>query len=185
MRLLRLLILLAAIGPLLTNAQTPSQDSLPGLSLSESSSSDSLYKSIFCFFQQDSLPKLTIEADFRTLIRKKFSDNYQPATLAFSVNGLDYKEQIELRLRGKSRRRICIFPPLKLKFPETLLDSLGLDSHFNTLKLVTHCQNSVINEHMILREYLAYRLYNQLTDKSFRVQLVEITYVDTGRKGNH
>jgi hypothetical protein len=34
----------------------------------------------------------------------------------------------------------------------------------------------------LLKEYLAYKLYNVLTDNSFRVQLLDIKYIDTGKK---
>ncbi|MGD2122729.1 MAG: hypothetical protein PVJ76_13335, partial [Gemmatimonadota bacterium] len=47
------------------------------------------------------------------------------------------------------------------------------------LKLVTHCRDSDRYEQNMLEEYLAYRLYNHLTDISFRVQLARITYLDT------
>jgi hypothetical protein len=47
------------------------------------------------------------------------------------------------------------------------------------LKLVTHCHDWDTFEQNVLEEYLAYRIYNQLTDVSFRVQLVEITYLDS------
>jgi len=54
----------------------------------------------------------------------------------------------------------------------------------NKLKLVTHCHDWDTFEQNVLEEYLAYRIYNQLTDVSFRVHLVEITYLDTGGKGD-
>jgi hypothetical protein len=34
----------------------------------------------------------------------------------------------------------------------------------------------------VLKEYLAYRIYNLLSPESFRVRLIHMTYVDTGRK---
>lgn len=37
-------------------------------------------------------------------------------------------------------------------------------------------------EQYLLKEYLVYRLYNQLTEKSFKVRLTRITYVDSVKK---
>src|SRR5690606_2571982 len=38
-------------------------------------------------------------------------------------------------------------------------------------------------EQYVLKEYLAYRLYNALTDKSLRVRLARVTYRDSRRRG--
>lgn len=37
------------------------------------------------------------------------------------------------------------------------------------------------NEQYVLREFLAYRLYNLITPESFRVRLLRVTYVDRGQ----
>ena len=51
------------------------------------------------------------------------------------------------------------------------------------LKLVTHCRKgSTTYSQAVLSEHLAYRIFNLLTDASFRVRLMRITYVDTDRK---
>jgi len=42
-----------------------------------------------------------------------------------------------------------------------------------------HCDDSSRYEQTVLREYLAYTLLNTLTDLSFRVRLLQITYVDS------
>jgi hypothetical protein len=47
------------------------------------------------------------------------------------------------------------------------------------LKLVTHCRDRDSYEQNVLEEFLAYRIYNVLTEVSFQVQLVRITYVDS------
>jgi hypothetical protein len=52
----------------------------------------------------------------------------------------------------------------------------------NKIKVVTHCTTGKNNDLIVLKEYLAYKLYNILTEKSFRVRLLDITYIDTGKK---
>ena len=51
------------------------------------------------------------------------------------------------------------------------------------VKLVTHCRSSRSYAMIVPREFLTYRILNTLTDISFRVRLMRITYVDT-KKGN-
>jgi hypothetical protein len=90
---------------------------------------------------------------------------------------------INLQLRGITRRTadICDFPPLRVDFtmppPAT-----SVFAGQKKLKLVTHCRNSASFQQYVLLEYAAYRLYNVLTPRSFRVRLATITYQgDDGR----
>jgi len=50
------------------------------------------------------------------------------------------------------------------------------------LKLVNSCKMLESYEQYILREYLIYRAYQLFTDKSFKVKLLRIDYVDTREK---
>lgn len=49
------------------------------------------------------------------------------------------------------------------------------------IKIVTHCKGSSAYEKYVLKEYLCYKIYNIISPNSFRVRLVRMTYVDTGR----
>ena len=62
------------------------------------------------------------------------------------------------------------------------MEASGHIKDFNKLKLVTHCFDSKVSEQNLLKEYLAYRLYNQLTKFSYEIQLVRVKYVDTEYK---
>lgn len=88
----------------------------------------------------------------------------------------------KLRARGRFRRRLCDFPPVKIDFDKDDLEDMGLKKT-DDYKLVTHCFNSRAGDENVLKEYLTYRLYQQLTEKSFRVQLLKIRYLnEKGRK---
>jgi hypothetical protein len=50
------------------------------------------------------------------------------------------------------------------------------------LKLVTHCDPGGMTDEYVIREYLVYKLFNALTDTSFRARLLKINYIDS--KGN-
>ncbi len=92
---------------------------------------------------------------------------------------------IKLRARGNFRRSkdTCSFPPLRLNFAKKK-SSNTLFKKQDKVKLVTQCQNSTQFEKLVVREYLAYRTFNILTDKSFKVRLVNASYVnsDSGNK---
>ncbi len=112
------------------------------------------------------------------------SNHVQAATFLFNdATGLAQRWPLEVGVRGKFRRRTCTFPPLKLNFSKKMLAANGLTKEFDKLKLVTPCFNDETAQQLILKEYLSYRLFNQLTPNSFRVQLLAITYKDSN--GNH
>lgn len=138
--------------------------------------------SLLDHWEGEEMIKMEIESDFTQLIADKKSDEYQKATIKWKESdGSKYAMDIKVKPRGKYRRRVCGFPPLKIKFKKDDLAALGFEREFNTFKLVTHCIDDKIEANQnVLKEYLAYKMYNELSENSFRVQLVQVTYKDTG-----
>ena len=101
------------------------------------------------------------------------------ALLSYSVDaagGPGGAIPMALVVRGNFRRdpKHCQFPPLYIDFPKKKVGGTPFANQ-NTLKLVTHCQD----EEFIVREYLVYKLYNLITDLSFRARLARVTYLDS------
>ncbi|MBO0935771.1 hypothetical protein J2I47_04345 [Fibrella sp. HMF5335] len=86
---------------------------------------------------------------------------------------------LALVVRGNFRRKAtnCTFPPLYVDFPKKRVAGTPFAGQ-NTLKLVTHCQS----DDYVVREYLVYKLYNLITDLSFRARLARVTYVESAKK---
>ena len=107
-----------------------------------------------------------------------FEDKEATIELPFVLRANDREHAIQVRLRGKSRRRVCDFPPLRLDFvvgeaPDTIFT--GQDK----LKLVTHCQRLDSAQSDTLQEYAAYQIFNLISNVGYRVRLLQITYKDT------
>lgn len=88
--------------------------------------------------------------------------------------------QIKIRPRGNSRRdrAVCKFPPLRLNFRKgDVKDTLF--SGQNKLKLVTHCRSGERHQQYPYKEYLVYRMLNQVTDAGFRVRPLTVSYLDS------
>jgi hypothetical protein len=85
---------------------------------------------------------------------------------------------ITLSLRGLTRRTTdtCDFPPLRVSFQHPPATSLFAGQ--SKLKLVTHCRNATSFQQYLLLEYAAYKMYNVLTPRSFRVRLANVDYRD-------
>jgi hypothetical protein len=86
-----------------------------------------------------------------------------------------------VKARGFSRRlSLCDFPPLLLNFKKKEVKGTVFEGQ-NKLKLVTHCRDMGKYQDYVFHEYLIYKIYNIITDTSFRVRLTHITYKDWGK----
>lgn len=140
-------------------------------------------KSIFQMLSHEEVLKMSITTDINEFLHNKNTDESQKATLL--LEGQDHLPamwQVKISARGKHRRRTCDFPPVRIKFKKSELKANGL-SPFKSYKLVTHCSDRAIDEELILKEYLTYKMYNIITPASFNVQLVKIKWTDTS--GSH
>ena len=135
--------------------------------------------SIFDVFHHSEVLQLELELDMQQMYDKVNTNDEYPAVFRFQdKNGHWVELSSELRARGRFRRRTCEFPPLRIDFSKKDLRARGL-LDFDDLKLVTHCMEGRAGKEAVLREYLVYKIYSQLTEKSLRAQLVEVTYKDT------
>ncbi len=142
---------------------------------------DSSEKS-FRLFEDDKILEITLKYDLTTYFRAKPQKNYLKANITFHLNKTDsLSRDIRLRTRGIFRNKYCVFPPIELNFKKANFGYTDLDS-ISKLKMVPECKFSSENEDYVLKEYLAYKLFNVLTDTSFRVRILSVTYVDTEKK---
>lgn len=140
-------------------------------------------ESIFDFISKDEIFEMTLEANFDSLLfHKKKLVEYIPGKVTFSNEELEEIDlKVEIKPRGKYRRKVCEFPPLRLKFKKKSLKKMGLSGKYNSLKLVSHClEDKKEAKRNILKEYLIYKIYNLHSDYSLRAQLVKINYVQSG-----
>lgn len=132
------------------------------------------------FFKDDALVEMTLTTDIKKLQDKKSIEAYQPADVSVRLpDGTNITEKIRMYARGKSRRENCLIPPIMLNFHNATSPKLY---PLSRLKLVIGCGSSEIDEQLVLKEYLIYKIYNLLEEKSFRVRLVRVTYNDSKNK---
>jgi hypothetical protein len=136
----------------------------------------------FDIFNSDQILPVTITSDFKNLVKRKFKDEYQPATIEIILfDSIKVKTEIAIRPRGKFRREFCYFPPIKMKFPkkEAFFKQF---QEFNEVKLVGNCKSGDLYKTYILQEYYVYKMYNLLTPFSYRVRLLKVKYIDISGK---
>ena len=131
----------------------------------------------FGLFSTDDILAITLKTDLKRLIKDKFKDEYQEGEI--TVSNKTYP--IRLKARGNNRREVCSFPPVILNFSKTVFEDKSFDQ-LKKLKLVNSCKMAATYEQYILREYMIYKAFNLMTDKSFKVRLLKIDYVDSREK---
>ncbi len=144
-------------------------------------------------FADQRFMELRLEGPIYALMRDNRPDPEElDATMSWRTpDGETGSLPIEYRARGKSRRRPekCDFPPIRLDVPKSRADGTIFE-HQDKLKLVTHCKrlgSGARDQHVwVWLEYYAYRVLNTLTDYSYRVRPLRVTYADErGREHEH
>jgi len=134
-------------------------------------------------FADNDAVEIRIAAPISTLMRERPDEEELDGELSYvDEAGIRVKLRLELRTRGNYRRqeRTCPFAPLRLDVRKSEVEGTLFDGQ-DKLKLVTHCRNGLHYEQAVIREYVTYRMFNLLTDLSYRVRPLTITYVDTDR----
>jgi hypothetical protein len=136
-------------------------------------------------FQQEEPLVFTLAADFRAVNRDRELDSTKTFPAMLTVKGsaggsADVPLQVTLQTRGNIRLKstLCSFVPLRIDFAKKSVNKTVFDGQ-SKLKLVTHCDENPTFDQYVLLEYLAYRLYNVMTPRSFRARLAKATYVDS------
>lgn len=146
-------------------------------------------------FQSQDPVTIRIAAPLRDMARDRAEDpDYRDGTLtlvdaagAVAAGAKDAARTFSIRIRprGHSRRdrEVCLFPPLRVDFRKSELNGTLFDGQ-NVLKLVTHCRSGDRSLSYLYKEFLAYRMLNQVTDAAFRVRPLSVEYVDSERGGD-
>ena len=132
------------------------------------------------FFEEESTVNATLEMDLKDLLAKKAPDRFLPATISFTTkDGTTITEKIEASVRGNFRRETCFMPGLKLNFKKDSNSSLY---KFKELKLSNGCNTGDESGQLVVKEFLAYKMYNLLTDMSLRVRFMNVSFKDVSGK---
>ena len=134
------------------------------------------------FFEDTSILKATITTNIAKLFNKKNKTGIHfPARFLITLpDGTTIDDNLSMEVRGHFRKGYCYIPPLKIHFKSQKTSPLKT---LGSLKLVSQCSLAFFSETYLLDEYLIYKIYNLLTNMSFRVRLLKITFEDSlGKK---
>ncbi len=129
---------------------------------------------------------LEVTAPHSKLRREKTNDSREEVegSVSFTdANGETKTFPIKVSTRGNFRRRECRYPPIRLNFRKGDLAGTVFEGQ-DKLKLVAPCDRSGRYEQFVINEYLIYRIYNLVTDYSFRVRPVDVTFTESSGRGS-
>ncbi len=134
------------------------------------------------FADADPLP-MTIAADFKAVTKDRDPESRKRFDAELRTTRADGRVDVmhvKLGTRGHFRlmARNCDMPPLRVEFAKDEVKGTVFDGQ-SWLKLGTYCKDSGDYEQYTLKEYLTYKIFNLLTNQSFRARLVKTTFVDS------
>jgi len=133
-------------------------------------------------FEAEEPMKITLTLDLKQYQKEKMKGEYMPVRFLYEFNDtLFLEKEMRLKARGVFRRSHCSMAPFWLNIRKADVENVNLQD-VKRFKVVTKCQGSRAFDEYVLKEYLAYKIYNIISPVSFRVRLVKMKYVDTGRK---
>lgn len=129
------------------------------------------------FDSSDTLPVI-IEAPMRQLVQKREHKPEFDGVLRYQdESGNEQVLAVKIATRGNSRLETCDFPPLRL-IVDTGQAEGTIFSDQHKLKVVTQCERSSYGKDWLLLELGIYRAYNVVTNFSYRVRRLQVTYQD-------
>ena len=135
-------------------------------------------------FRDDTVIKAVLTAPIAQAYAQRDQDVriYIPGYFSYSDgNGDSRRLDVSIRTRGLFRREYCALPPLQLNFKKKQLQGTILDGQ-NKLKVVAPCQDGPYAQQLVVLEYLAYKTFEILTERSYGTRLLRLSYVDTDEK---
>jgi len=129
------------------------------------------------FQDEDPIP-IQLKLSIKDVKKNTNDSTYMESTLYFKNNSMTWDSlQIELRARGNNRRDNCYYVPLRLKFDKSTAKETPFVGN-KKLKLVLPCLIESNNDDYVMKEYMAYKLYEIVTPVHFKTRLVDIHFIE-------
>ncbi len=132
-------------------------------------------ESVSPLFKEQSILPLKLSYSNKELKKNTNDSTYIKTKLSYEDVNKQWKElKIEIRARGKSRREICYYVPVKIKIKKSKSEGTLFEGN-KKLKLVVPCSTAKDNNDNVIKEYIAYKLYEVISPYHFKTRLVDIS----------
>lgn len=109
----------------------------------------------------------------KQLLEESNDSTYIPCDFSYLEKDVWKNLQAEIRMRGGFRRTYCFFTPLKLKIVKEEAEESAFDTT-RKAKLVFPCLKSKKADDNLLKEFMAYKIFEVLSSYHFKTRLLEV-----------
>jgi hypothetical protein len=129
-------------------------------------------------FADQSPLSLSLKSSIKSLKRETNDSTYLEGTLGYNPGtGVEDSMAIKVRARGEFRKSNCYFAPLKLKFKKSAIRGTLFEGN-KELKLVLPCLVGSSSDDYVLKEFLAYKLYEVVSPYHYKTRLVRVDFTE-------
>lgn len=133
-------------------------------------------------FRTDENLELKLTFSRKELKRETNDSTYSVTRFAYKTKDGSWDSlTTEIRVRGNYRLKKCTFPPLKLKIPKAERKGT-LFSGNKKLKIVFPCSTLGGSNDYVVKEFVAYKLYEIASPYHYKVRLADILFEDQKEK---
>ena len=153
-------------------------------SFSQQDESSQTDNSVADLFDSEDILSVKLAYSIKEIRTKTNDSTYIKTALHYQLENGDWDSlQVKLRARGNNRRKTCFFTPIKVKISKAERKGTPFEAH-KKLKLVLPCLIQSEKNDKLLKEYLAYKLYEQVATYYYKTRLLEIEFTDLKGKRN-
>jgi len=133
------------------------------------------------FRSQEFLP-IKLNYSTKELKNKTNDSTYIISNISYRTEDGSWKMfELELRVRGYFRLRTCYFPPLKMKIKKAASKGTLFEGN-KKLKLVLPCWISKGKNDYVVKEYMAYKLYEIISPYYYKTRMADVSLTETKGK---
>ncbi|MCO5725580.1 hypothetical protein [Robiginitalea marina] len=116
-------------------------------------------------------------------LRKNTNDStYLECMLSYQdADGQWDSLEVRVRARGNWRKENCFLAPVKLKIKKKEAEGTLFEGS-KELKLVLPCRDNEYGQDYVIKEYLAYKLYEKVSPYHFKTRRLSVAYTDDSGK---
>lgn len=134
-------------------------------------------------FQNEEPLKIKLKYSNKEMNKKTNDSTFIETQISYEQDGVWKDIDVRLRARGNFRRNTCYWPPVRVKIKKSASKGTIFKGN-KSLKLVLPCMKESDNNDNIMKEYMAYKLYEQISPYHFNARRVDIDFTEIyGRKG--
>jgi hypothetical protein len=135
-------------------------------------------------FMQESILPIKLSYSNKEIKKNTNDSTFIETVLSYQDEDQSWKDlEVKIRGRGDFRLNNCYFAPIKMKIKKSASKGSLFEKN-KKLKLVVQCADKKGTEDYTVKEYMAYKLFEVVSDYHYKVRLVDIFFSEPANGKN-